>query len=404
MQYLIIEEYDTLVDIARIVGQNNIDTILAENSLPRTPKLGEAYKAKCDQLLATNPPEVTASRKSALLNNLTGSAELFERACLMDEDEWKIFSAFGSFPDRLKVPESIQLPGSVRVIGSLRSVEETAYLGRGTRNVSSDTESWISGQSSSASSSGTTSSSSYNSSVYNRSPSQLYNMQTSATNSSNSDPVNSVTYRAVMKQLKTSSKIDPSIFETVNTAPAHISNNIPTPNTSSSALLSYNLPWGKIQMYSTVLDSIIDFPVYPEQIEQSRVANYDAMPDIIYQYEPWIVYKNSGPREQSLSFHLHRDLWTGNHLDGNANKLIKFCEANTFPTYSGSIVNAPKVRLYFDGSLFISGVITNTLVNWQGPIGLDNWYLEFTLSLTIQEVSDVPLDATTVYSMGIKGF
>lgn len=353
MQYLLIDKKDTITSIARIIGQNHIDALLVENGLPRVPKIGLEWEKKCDNLVENTPNDVTPARKATLLNSLTGSEEVFEKACLMDEDEWKVFSAFQAFRDALRIPETVRLPYSVKVIGDVLGDVVKAEIGNAIK-------------------------------VTTR------------------EPVSSKTYKAVMKSLKVNGRVDPVIFNSVNTSPPTKLDDT-TVVKAKAPQYSYSLPWGKIQMYSTLLKETIDFPAYPEEIETSRAASYTAMPDIIYQYEPWIVYQSSGPREQTLNFHFHRDMWTGNHLDGKANELIRFCEANTFPDYNGSSVIAPYIRLYIDGSLFVSGVITVTTVNWSGPLGLDNWYLDFTLSLSIQEISEVELNVKSVKKLGLKG-
>ena len=358
MQYLLITKKDTLSDIAKVVGQSNIDLILSENGLKRTPKIGQQWYDKCAELIAQTPNEVTASRKTTLLNGLTHSQEVFEKACLMDEDEWKVFSTFQSFPDALRVPESIELPYSTKVIGARIGDVVAASIGS--------------------------------------------NAVSTSVSTSTIDPVDPVTYRSIMKGLQKSPYIDAAVFNTVNTSPP-VKLDDRSKIETKTPQYSFNLPWGKIQMYSTLLKETMDFPAYPEHIDTSRNATYTSMPDTIYQYEPWIVYQSSGPREQSLEFHLHRDMWTGNHLDGNAENLVKFCEANTFPDYRGSAVLTPLVRIYIDGSLFISGVLTATTTNWTGPLGLDNWYLEFTLSLVIQEVSETALNIHSVRQFGLKG-
>lgn len=368
MQYLVISRNDTMSSIAKIVGNQNMDAILYENGLERMPRIGEQWYEKCEDLIRNTPNEVNASRKSALLNSLTGSDEAFEKACLMDEDEWKVFSAFQSFPDTLRVPESIKLPSSSKVIGENKSEYESLGISNG-------------------SGSGSGSGSSKAVKIIQ-----------------STDPVSPITYRAVMNGLKNSPTIDPGVFDTVNTSPpVGIEPSRTGGSSSSSNPIAFNLPWGKIQMYSSLLDDIMDFPAYPEQVETGRTATYTTMPDIIYQYEPWIVYQSSGPREQTLTFHMHRDMWSGNHLDGQANKLIRFCEANTFPRYSGSAVLAPRVRLYIDGSLFISGTLISTNTTWSGPLGQDNWYLEFELTLSIQEVAETALNIDVVKDLGLIG-
>lgn len=356
MQYLLIDKNETLMSLSKTVGSSNVDSILSENGIKRTPNVGKEWAKKCNDIISTTPNDVSASRKSALLNSLTGSEEVFEKACLMDENEWKVFSAVQSFPDTLRVPESIKLPYSDKVLGD-GDVNQAA-VGSG----------FSRGQ-----------------------------------QAKSSDPVSPVTYKAVMNGLKESSVIDPSILNAVNTSrPVSISK-LSDNETNGTSQYSFNLPWGKIQLYSSLLDEVIDFPAYPEEVTKARQATYTQMPDLIYQYEPWICYQNSGPREQSLTFHMHRDMWSGNHLDGNATRLINFCEANTFPRYSGSTVLPSTVRLYIDGSLFVAGVMTNVSTIWRGPIGQDNWYLEFELTITIQEVSETALSIDSVRNFGLIG-
>lgn len=355
MQYLVIDNNETLVSMSRAIGQQNADAVLAENGIVRTPQVGKTWATKCNQIIKETTKDVTPSRKAALLNGLTGSEDVFEKACLMDEDEWKVFSSTLAFTDALKIPETTKLPYSSKVIGSASGEIMSTTLSDGTAPIST----------------------------------------------TQAGGVDSRTYRAVMNSLKSTGSIDLGVFESINSAPAVTASSSGMLQYTPSAY-SYNLPWGKIQMYSTVLAELMDFPVYPEQIDTTRAASYTSMPDIIYQYEPWITFQSSGPREQALSFHMHRDMWTGNHLDGRANTLIRFCEANTFADYNGSAVITPLIRLYVDGALFISGVITNTTVNWTGPIGLDNWYLEFTLSMTIQEISEMELNTRSVYKKKLK--
>lgn len=356
MQYLTIKKDDTLLTISRIVGRQNCDLVLNENGLLRTPYIGKQYYSKCADYLSANPDLIiSADRKKALLNNLTDNEEIFEKACLMDDDGWKIFSAFQSFPDAIKVPESIVLPYSSRVIGS--------SFGSGVIRIGSNV---------------------------------------TVNDSLGVDPP---IYKSVMEALTTEGEIDPSIFNKVNvTKPVSLVSNGGTVRRETRVpQYAYSLPWGKIQIYSSLLDRTLDIPAYPEEMETERNANYTSMPEIIYQYEPWVVYQSSGPRDQSIEFHLHRDLWSGDHRDGKANELIRFCEANTFPKYTGSTVLTPIVKIYVAGSTFISGVLTKTRVSWSGPLGLDNWYLEFKLSLSIQEVSDIALNIDKVSRLGIIG-
>lgn len=174
-------------------------------------------------------------------------------------------------------------------------------------------------------------------------------------------------------------------------------------NENYGAFEWFRIPWGEITMYSSISGESVDFPVYPEDPQDKRQANYNQMPDMLYQFEPWQLYHSSGPRSNTYKFHMHRDMWTGDHRDGKANDLIRFCESNCYPDYNGSLVNAPTVTLYVAGGNLISGILTDVSKEWSGPIGLDGWYLEFTLSLSITEVSKEALNYKSVRKLPLIG-
>lgn len=165
----------------------------------------------------------------------------------------------------------------------------------------------------------------------------------------------------------------------------------------------FHIPWGEVTLYSSISGTSIDIPVYPTEISDSRKANYTTMPDLLYQYEPWQIYQSSGPRINTYKFFLHRDMWTGNHADGKANELIRFCEANLYPEYNGSSVNTATVTLYVHGKSLISGILTDVSVDYEGPILNDGFYAAFTLSLSITEVSKYPLNYNTMRSTPLIG-
>ena len=156
-------------------------------------------------------------------------------------------------------------------------------------------------------------------------------------------------------------------------------------------------------MHSYLGNDSIDFPVYPEEIEDGVRANYETMPDLLYQYEPWQLYRSAGPRTGTYTFHMHRDMFTGDHRDGRCNELIRFCQASCYPEYKGAAVYSDISTLYIGGKPFISGIITEVRESWGGPIGLDDWYLECTLAVTFTEVSQQPLNFTTVRQKGLIG-
>lgn len=166
------------------------------------------------------------------------------------------------------------------------------------------------------------------------------------------------------------------------------------PNSDSSGFTWFNIPIGDISLYSSLAGESIDFPCYPSEFSDGVKANYDTMPDMLYQYEPWQVYKGSGPRQCTFTFDIHRDMWSGNHKDGMCNKLIRFCEANCYPRYNGAAVDMATVTMYLKGKVLVSGILTDVTPNWDtdSPIGQDGFYLHLKLQLTIVEVAQERLN------------
>lgn len=195
--------------------------------------------------------------------------------------------------------------------------------------------------------------------------------------------------------------IDPSIFNEFSSIKHSILGEFNLQNTAPFQW--FKLPWGEITLYSSIDRNTVDFPVYPTELSDGVHANYTQMPDMLYQYEPWQLYQSSGPRSNTYTFDFHRDMWTGDHRDGKANELIRFCEANCYPEYNGSAVNTSTVTLYIAGKPHITGVVTDVTVNWDGPIGLDGWYLHCSLELSITEVAQEPLNYTSVKHKSLIG-
>lgn len=221
----------------------------------------------------------------------------------------------------------------------------------------------------------------------------------------NAQRIGRSTYRSAMTQLYTyPHSIDPSIFNQYNRSQSTLpGRDVAFKSPTSSPMDLFHIPWGEVTLYSSLSDEYIDFPVYPEEISDGVQASYTTMPELLYQYEPWQVYSSSGPRSNTYTFDFHRDMWTGDHRDGKANELIRFCEANCYPQYQGSAVYTSRVSLYISGSPIISGILTGVNVNWDGPLGLDGFYLHCKLELSITEVSTSPLNYSTVKTKPLIG-
>lgn len=282
--------------------------------------------------------DVDYQQKLNILNQFVGDSDLYEKSALGTVNEWKHLAQFNSFSDAMRIPEEIHLPSAEGVLG-------------------------------------------------------------------NGEPIPARIHQACTESLKYSEdhSINPAIFAEYNASFSGSSYGVTAHGNSSSGepFQWFNLPWGEVCLYSSISDEMLYFPVYPEDFEDGVSANYDEMSEMLYQYEPWKVYKSSGPREMSFTFHFHRDMWTGDHRDGNANKLIRGCEANCYPEYNGSLVNVPIVTLYIHGQNYITGVMTSCKPSWEKPIGLDGFPLFCKLSFSITEVSPEPLSYSTIKNKGL---
>lgn len=288
---------------------------------------------------STNIPGVTDwQTKLSILNTMVGDSDVYEKAALGTENDWNCLNVYGTFPDYFKVPDTVAVALSDMILG-------------------------------------------------------------------NGEAISSEIHERCEISLKTHEdhEIDPSIFSEYSLASygSFGMSSEYTVNGEKNPFEWFKLPWGKISLYSSILDDKKDFPVYPTELSDGYSASMEQMPNMLYQYEPWFVYKSSGPRQNSYSFHMHRDMWTGDHRDGLANALIRFCEANCFPEYRGSSVNFPTVTLLLNGQNLITGVLTSCKVDWSGPLGLDGFFLEFKLMLEISEVSQAPLNYTSVMQKGL---
>lgn len=213
-------------------------------------------------------------------------------------------------------------------------------------------------------------------------------------------PVDRIVYDKAMSYLQNNQAIDPIIFNTYSTKR---SSQIYDTASGGNPIQWFNIPWGKISLYSSLSGTSVDFPVFPESYSDGYKANYETMSDMLYQYEPWYTYKGSGPRSNDYEFKMHRDMWSGDHRDGKCNELIRFCEANCYPDYNGAAVNTSTVTLYISGKALISGILTDVKVEYEGPIGLDDFPLAVNLTLTITEIATAPVTHTSMLKRGVIG-
>ncbi len=356
MQYLPISDSMTLEELIDIVGPQNVDNILAVNNLNRAPNIGMQFNRVC---------------KDALDIGVVNTNNIGDIPTVGDEDG----SSTLPWQRKYTLLNSMSTDSDVFELAALMGEDDwVIYNNLGTfPGMLKIPESIILPDTSSAS-----------------------------TLLGNDTPVSKVIHDTALNQLSTyPHTIDPSIFNEYSVAkPATLADlglRVEQP------MEWFNIPWGQISLYSSLSDKSIDIPVYPEVYEDGVAASYEQMPDMLYQYEPWQLYRSSSRNSNVFKFDMHRDMWTGDHRDGKCNELIRFCEANCYPEYNGSSVNTSLVTLYINGSPLIRGVLTNVDVTWDGPIGLDGWYLHCVLTLSIIAVSSIPLNYSTVASKGLIG-
>lgn len=337
MKYIAISQNETLSSLTDKVGSSIVDQIIADNGLTRAPNIGQQWVQKCDEA-KNSPIAVEPSKKVNILNQYVQNSDIYEKAALLNESNWKVLRDTNSFPNYLYISDQLedQVVDSYEILGNKISV-----------------------------------------------PPEIYNK--------------------INQEILENSLVDGSVFNTFSSI-QNVSNVVSSSASSSSNPLGwFKIPETEVLLYSSLSNDVMSIPAYPENLNDSRSASYTTMPDLLYQYEPWQLYQGSGPRSGSYEFHLHRDMWTGDHSDGKANELIRFCEAQCFPQYNGSAVNTSTVSLYIKGENFITGIMTDVKVEWTGPIGKDGFYLEFTLTLDITEVSKEALNYDTILSKPLIG-
>ena len=84
--------------------------------------------------------------------------------------------------------------------------------------------------------------------------------------------------RAIFKAILQNEPIDLSLFNTYqHIKPGAI--NV-YGDTTPNGFDAFKIPWGEITLYSSISNMSMDIPVYPETVNDSRVANYTTMPDL----------------------------------------------------------------------------------------------------------------------------
>lgn len=126
----------------------------------------------------------------------------------------------------------------------------------------------------------------------------------------------------------------------------------------------------------------IDLPNYPDEISDSGSANYSEE-SLLGRSSPLVSYTNTGFREVSFSFDVHREELDSNGID----KLLKIIRASVYPTYNGAAALRPTITTVRLGDFYVKGITKSYSFTWKKPI-IDNKYQVCTISMTISHVID----------------
>ena len=121
MKYLQITPNTKLEDLAKMVGEQNVDYILNANGLKRTVNIG---KQVAERDLSGS---VDAQTKITTLNTLVANSDVYEKAALGDDKDWVALANYGTFPDYLKIPDDVQIPSSDNILGNEEPISNDIY-------------------------------------------------------------------------------------------------------------------------------------------------------------------------------------------------------------------------------------------------------------------------------------
>lgn len=154
------------------------------------------------------------------------------------------------------------------------------------------------------------------------------------------------------------------------------------------------------------------FPCFPESISDSNSANFSEL-NPIGRSEPFQIYQNSGPREVSVSFTMHKEMVHTTPIE----ILVNAIKSATYPlgrrsggsTFNTSVINGvdivPTVQLVIGNQVDITGVIKgNVSIKWYGPINKANKYNMVDIDFTVTECTGDPKTAESVaFQSGYSG-
>lgn len=163
-----------------------------------------------------------------------------------------------------------------------------------------------------------------------------------------------------------------------------------------------------VYMYHT--GTLLALPTYADSITDVMSVNFVSSTPLA-RSSPIYSYANSGPRQLSFTFNLHRDMmqeinYGVSNLDTTINDdyvdyLINSLQACAVPEYSytDKMVDPPMVAVRLGNDIFIKGVVLgNVSVTYELPILTTGKYASAKVSFVVAEVD--PYSADTIQVAG----
>lgn len=163
-----------------------------------------------------------------------------------------------------------------------------------------------------------------------------------------------------------------------------------------------------VYMYHT--GTLLALPTYADSITDVMSVNFVSSTPLA-RSSPVYSYANSGPRQLSFTFNLHRDMMQAinygvSNLDTTINDdyvdyLINSLQACAVPEYSSTdkMVDPPMVAVRLGNDIFIKGVVLgNVSVTYELPILTTGKYASAKVSFVVAEVD--PYSADTIQVAG----
>lgn len=135
------------------------------------------------------------------------------------------------------------------------------------------------------------------------------------------------------------------------------------------------------------------FPCFPESYTDTRNVSVSAQ-NIMGRSEPFQIYQNSGPREVSVSFRMHREMCQTTPIE----ELVAAIQSATYPKSSGfEDTVIPKVTLVIGNNCSITGIIASSVqTEWGETINRNQQYNVVTISFSVTECTGEPKTSSQI--------